>query len=70
VTLTDAGKSPTATPVVGAILGIFVASVLALINLAKHAANPAIEVLKSSSDPGESLLEDAPTGGVTAPGCR
>ncbi len=56
------------TLLVGAIPGILFAFVLALINLAKRAANPAIDVLKSSGDPGESLLDDAPTGEVTAPG--
>ena len=53
---------------VGSIPGILVAFVLALINLAKRASNPAIDVLESSGDPGESLLEDAPAGTVTAPG--
>ncbi|MGA7147099.1 MAG: SulP family inorganic anion transporter, partial [Microbacterium sp.] len=53
---------------VGAIPGILVAFVLALINLAKRAANPAIDVLKSDGDPGESLLEGAPVGTTTAPG--
>ncbi|KQZ83138.1 sulfate permease [Microbacterium sp. Root166] len=53
---------------VGAIPGILVAFVLALINLAKRAANPAIDVLKSDGDPGESLLEEAAAGTTTAPG--
>lgn len=53
---------------VGSIPGILVAFVLALINIAKRAASPAIDVLESSGDPGESLLEDAPAGTVTAPG--
>ena len=53
---------------VGSIAGIIVAFVLALINLAKRAANPAIDVLASSGDAGESLLTDAPQGSVTAPG--
>lgn len=53
---------------VGAIPGIVVAFTLALINLAKRAANPAIDVLRASGDPGESLLEDAPDGSTTAPG--
>ncbi len=56
------------TLLVGSIAGIVVAFVLALINLAKRAANPAIDVLESTGDPGESLLTDAPTGSVTAPG--
>ena len=56
------------TLLIGSIPGILVAFVLALINLAKRASNPAIDVLESSGDPGESLLEDAPAGTVTAPG--
>lgn len=53
---------------IGSIPGILVAFVLALINIARRASNPAIDVLESSGDPGESLLEDAPAGTVTAPG--
>jgi SulP family sulfate permease len=53
---------------VGAIPGIVVAFVLALINLAKRAANPAIDVLASTGEPSESLLEEAPAGSTTAPG--
>lgn len=53
---------------VGAIPGIVVAFVLALVNLAKRAANPAIDVLASEGDPQESLLNDAPAGTTTAPG--
>ena len=56
------------TLLVGAIAGIVIAFVLALINLAKRAANPAIDVLESSGDPGESLLTDTLQGSVTAPG--
>lgn len=56
------------TLLVGSIPGIVVAFVLALINLARRASNPAIDVLESTGDPGESLLEDAPTGSTTAPG--
>ncbi|MBL3700181.1 SulP family inorganic anion transporter [Leucobacter luti] len=56
------------TLLVGSIAGILVAFVLALVNLAKRAASPAIDVLESSGDPGESLLEDAPAGSTTAPG--
>ena len=56
------------TLLIGSIPGILVAFVLALVNLAKRAANPAIDVLESSGDPGESLLEDAPSGSTTAPG--
>ncbi len=53
---------------VGAIPGIVVAFVLALINLARRAANPAIDVLASDDVPAHSLLDDAPAGSVTAPG--
>lgn len=53
---------------VGAIPGIVVAFVLALINLAKRAANPAIDVLESDGDPKQSLLDEATTGESTAPG--
>lgn len=53
---------------VGSIAGIVVAFVLALINLAKRAANPAIDVLGSTGDPGESLLTEASRGTTTVPG--
>ncbi len=53
---------------VGAIAGIVVSFVLALINLARRAANPAIDVLRSDGEPGDSLLDPAPDGTVTAPG--
>ncbi|MGX5695834.1 SulP family inorganic anion transporter [Agromyces soli] len=53
---------------IGSIPGILVAFVLALVNLAKRAANPAIDVLASSGEPSESLLDEAPKGAVTAPG--
>ncbi len=53
---------------VGSIPGILVAFVLALINLAKRAASPAIDVLAADDDPQESLLDDAPPGSMTAPG--
>ncbi|MCT9819224.1 SulP family inorganic anion transporter [Microbacterium sp. W1N] len=56
------------TLLVGSIAGIVVAFVLALINLAKRAANPAIDVLAASGDPAESLLTEAPEGTTTAPG--
>jgi high affinity sulfate transporter 1 len=56
------------TVFVGAIPGILVAFVLALINLAKRAANPAIDVLEADDDTKQSLLEDAPKGATTAPG--
>lgn len=53
---------------VGSIAGIVVAFVLALINLARRAANPAIDVLAANDSPTESLLEGAPPGVPTAPG--
>ncbi|WP_157002141.1 SulP family inorganic anion transporter [Agromyces laixinhei] len=53
---------------VGSIAGIVVAFVLALINLAKRAANPPIDVLEAGGAPTESLLVDAPKGEMTAPG--
>lgn len=53
---------------VGSIPGIVVAFVLALVNLAKRAANPAIDVLAVNDDPSESLLGDVPFGETTAPG--
>ncbi len=53
---------------IGSIAGIVVAFVLSLLNLAKRAANPAIDILSSSGDPSESLLQDAPAGTTTAPG--
>ena len=55
---------------VGSIPGIVVAFVLALINLAKRAANPAIDVLGDDDSPTDSLLDDAPVGSVTVPGHR
>lgn len=56
------------TVFVGAIPGIVVAFVFALINLAQRASRPAIDVLQSDGEPTDSLLEDAPRGAVTAPG--
>jgi MFS superfamily sulfate permease-like transporter len=53
---------------IGSIPGILVAFVLALVNLARRAANPAIDVLAVTGEPTESLLEEAPAGSVTAPG--
>ncbi|MGN7800411.1 SulP family inorganic anion transporter [Leifsonia sp. 22587] len=56
------------TLLIGAIPGIVVAFVLALINLAKRASTPAIDVLAADGDPGASLLDPAPKGATTAPG--
>ncbi len=53
---------------IGSIAGIVVAFVLALVNLAKRAANPAIDVLALNDNSADSLLEKAPSGSVTAPG--
>ena len=53
---------------IGSIAGIVVAFVLALINLARRASNPAIDVLALNDNPASSLLEGAPHGSVTAPG--
>lgn len=56
------------TLLIGAIAGILVAFVLALINLAKRASSPAIDVLSAEGDPNSSLLSAAPVGETTAPG--
>ncbi|MFB6611060.1 SulP family inorganic anion transporter [Agromyces sp. NPDC056379] len=56
------------TLLIGSIPGIVVAFVLALINLAKRAANPPIDVLAAGDSPAESLLGEAPVGTMTAPG--
>jgi sulfate permease, SulP family len=56
------------TVFVGSIAGILVAFVFALINLARRAANPAIDVLEADDNPGHSLLAEAPPGTATAPG--
>ena len=53
---------------VGPIAGIGVAFVLALINLARRAAAPAIDVLGPDDSPGQSLLPAAPVITITAPG--
>lgn len=56
------------TLLVGSIPGILTAFVLALINIARRASRPAIDVLSAADQPSASLLEGAPSGGVTAPG--
>ncbi|GAA1061963.1 SulP family inorganic anion transporter [Agromyces bracchium] len=53
---------------VGAIPGILVAFVLALVNLARRAARPSLDVLAEDDHPTDSLLDPAPAGAVTAPG--
>ena len=56
------------TLLVGSIMGILVAFVLAMINMAKRAASPAIDVLAANDTPSGSLLVAAPPGASTAPG--
>ncbi|WP_106816081.1 SulP family inorganic anion transporter [Microbacterium timonense] len=56
------------TLLVGAIPGIVVAFVLALVNLAKRAAKPAIDILADDDETQRSLVDDAPAGDSTAPG--
>ena len=53
---------------IGAIPGILVAFVLALVNIARRASSPAIDVLALNDTPADSLLHHAPRGSVTAPG--
>lgn len=53
---------------IGSIMGILVAFVLAMINMAKRAASPAIDVLAANDTPSGSLLVAAPAGASTAPG--
>ncbi|MFE4196701.1 SulP family inorganic anion transporter [Paenarthrobacter sp. NPDC056912] len=57
-----------ATLFIGAIPGILISFVLALINLAKRAANPPIDVLASDGSPQSSLVDTAQVGATTAPG--
>nr|WP_201469441.1 SulP family inorganic anion transporter [Microbacterium hydrocarbonoxydans] len=53
---------------VGSIPGILIAFVLALINLARRASTPAIDVLADDDRPSASLLDAAQPGTMTAPG--
>jgi SulP family sulfate permease len=53
---------------VGAIPGIIISFVLALINIVRHASRPAIDILAADDDPLESLLSEAPAGTFSAPG--
>jgi sulfate permease, SulP family len=53
---------------IGPIAGIVIAFVLALINLARRAASPAIDVLRDNDSPDHSLLPAEPTVSLTAPG--
>lgn len=56
------------TLLIGAIPGILIAFVLALTNLARRAATPAIDVLRADDSPSASLLAVAAHGSMTAPG--
>ncbi|WP_231556242.1 SulP family inorganic anion transporter [Cryobacterium sp. MLB-32] len=53
---------------VGPIAGIGLAFVLSLINLARRAASPAIDILSINDSPAQSLLSPEPTVIATAPG--
>jgi len=53
---------------VGSIAGIVVAFVLAVINVTRRAAAPAIDTLAADGDPQSSLLDAAEPGTATAPG--
>lgn len=53
---------------IGPIAGIVIAFVLALINLARRAASPAIDVLSDTDSPDHSLLPAEPSVSLTAPG--
>jgi len=57
-----------ATLLIGAIPGIVISFVLALINLARRASSPAIDVLAADGQAGSSLLDPSPAGTPTAPG--
>ena len=57
-----------ATLLIGAIPGIFISLVLALLNVAKRAANPRIDVLAADGDPRSALVDAAGPGEPTAPG--
>jgi SulP family sulfate permease len=52
----------------GPIAGIVIAFVLSLINLARRAANPAVDILSANDSPDSSLLPLEPTVTMTAPG--
>ncbi|MCS5736336.1 SulP family inorganic anion transporter [Herbiconiux daphne] len=52
----------------GPIAGIVLAFVLALINLAKRAANPAVDILSDDDTPGDSVLPDAGRAPTSASG--
>ncbi|WP_223693765.1 SulP family inorganic anion transporter [Leifsonia poae] len=52
----------------GPIAGIVIAFVLAVINVTRRAANPAIDTLAADGDPSSSLLDAAEPGAPTAPG--
>ncbi|WP_461170800.1 SulP family inorganic anion transporter [Arthrobacter sp. Z1-15] len=52
----------------GPIAGVFLAFVLAVVNVTRRAASPRIDVLAADDNPQSSLLEEAPAGIPTAPG--
>lgn len=54
--------------VVGPIGGILISFVLSLVNLARRAANPPLDILVGPEDPHVSLTAAAPAGTQTAPG--
>lgn len=56
------------TLLIGAIPGILVALVLALVNLARRTAQPAVDVLRRDGGPAESILDATRNGQLTAPG--
>ncbi|MBW8870634.1 MAG: SulP family inorganic anion transporter, partial [Leifsonia sp.] len=53
---------------IGPIAGIVIAFALAVVNVVRRAANPAIDILAADGDPHASLLQAAPEGEETAPG--
>lgn len=56
----------TVTLFIGAIAGILAAFALALVNLARRAAHPAIDLLSHTGDPAASLLDGLPVAGLGA----
>lgn len=56
------------TLLIGAIPGILVALVLALVNLARRSSRPAVDVLRRDGGPAESILDTTRSGHLTAPG--
>lgn len=56
------------TLLIGAIPGIFIALILALLNVAKRAANPSVDVLTADDEAQSALVDSAPKGTPTVPG--